>query len=368
MSGVERKLSHARGPTKRARAIILAFGVLLALGLVVAAFAGAGADQSGLPGTEPAPAATGTLHAGSLQITAAGDYSSDRAAAGVLERIAAVKPDVHLAVGDLSYGTPGQEGKWCDFVKSTVGRDIPFELVSGNHESNGENGNIAAFAACLPNRLPGIVGTYAKQYYVDVPLDHPLARIILISPGFPFRAGPMSYAKGSTDYDWTAAAIDGAHAAGIPWVIVGMHTVCLTIGEKACEPGPDIMNLLVSRHVDVVLSGHEHLYQRTKQLAISAGCPQLEPKRYNSACVSDAGTSMRKGAGTVFVTAGTGGKALRPADLGHKDAPYFAAHASADSNPSHGFADLVLTPTRLDYRFVATDSTYTDGLTISSPG
>ena len=39
----------------------------------------------------------------------------------------------------------------------------PFELLSGNHESNGQNGNINDFSACLPNQLPGVVGTYGRQ-------------------------------------------------------------------------------------------------------------------------------------------------------------------------------------------------------------
>lgn len=311
---------------------------------------------------------TSTHALDTLQITAAGDYSSSKAAADVLEAIGGLDPDVHLAVGDFSYGQTGQESQWCDLVKSKVGASLPFELISGNHESNGDNGNVDAFAACLPNRLPGLVGAYGKQYYVDVPSDHPLARIILISPGFPFPGGAMSYAEGSANYKWTASAIEGAHSAGIPWVIVGMHTVCLTLGVKSCEPGPDIENLLVSDGVDVVLTGHEHMYQRTKQLAVSQECPSIGPSEFNPACVVNSSDSLAKGAGTVFVTVGTGGQTLRHARLELADTPYFAAHASLDSNPSHGFADLVLTRTRLDYSFVATDSSYSDSLTISAPG
>ena len=71
---------------------------------------------------------------------------------------------------------------WCDFVTSRVGAGYPFELISGNHESNGQNGNINDFSACLPNQLPGAVGTYGRQYYVDVPADDPIVRFIMISP------------------------------------------------------------------------------------------------------------------------------------------------------------------------------------------
>ena len=45
-----------------------------------------------------------------------------------------------------------------------------------------------------------------------------------------------------------------------------MHKPCLSMGEYACDPGADLVNLLLQKKVDVVLSGHEHIYQRTKQL------------------------------------------------------------------------------------------------------
>ncbi len=110
------------------------------------------------------PATPGVLH-----VTAAGDYSSSTAAAGVISRVGQIGPDLHLALGDLSYGATGTEQSWCDFVTSRTGAGFPFQLVAGNHESNGQNGNINDFGACLPNQLPGAVGTYGRQYYVDVP-------------------------------------------------------------------------------------------------------------------------------------------------------------------------------------------------------
>ena len=39
-------------------------------------------------------------------------------------------------------------------------RGFGFELLAGNHESGGLNGDINDFSACLPNQLPGLIGTY----------------------------------------------------------------------------------------------------------------------------------------------------------------------------------------------------------------
>ena len=193
--------------------------------------------------------------------------------------IGTADPDLHLALGDLSYGVTGQEQAWCDLVVDGVGGGFPFELIAGNHESDGNNGNINDFSACLPNQLPGLVGTYGRQAYVDVPQDDPLVRYVMISPGLDFPDGTWAYTAGSPRYVWTAAAIDGARAAGIPWVVVAMHKPCISVGEYTCDPGAGLINMLVDKEVDLVLSGHDHIYQRSKQLALGAGSRRLPSVR-----------------------------------------------------------------------------------------
>jgi PKD repeat protein len=319
-------------------------------------------------GTEAAEAAAIPTVPGELRVTAAGDYSSSTAAAGVISRVGQLKPDLHLALGDLSYGATGAEQSWCDFVTSRTGAGFPFQLVSGNHESNGLNGNINDFAACLPNQLPGAVGTYARQYYVDVPQQNPLARFVFVSPGIPFTDGTWDYAVGSPRYNWTAAAIDGARSASIPWVVVAVHAPCISIGVYDCVAGPDITNLLLSKKVDLVLNGHEHHYQRSKQLSVAAGCTGLQPGVYNSSCVRDGDNSLGKGAGSVFTTVGTGGVDLRDVNTADPETPYFAAYSGLNINPSHGLLDMKFTATTLDAGFVATDGAFTDAFSIASAG
>ena len=75
-------------------------------------------------------------------------------------------------------------------------REVPFELVSGNHESDGENGDIDRFTDACPNRLPGLMGTYGRQWYVDRPAEHPLVRVVMISPALDFGHGTWSYDEG----------------------------------------------------------------------------------------------------------------------------------------------------------------------------
>ena len=266
----------------------------------------------------------------------------------------------------MSYGTTGNEEAWCTAVKNGVGEGYPFELVSGNHESNGQNGNINDFSACLPNQLPGLRGTYGRQYFVDVPASAPLVRYVAVSPGIPFTTGTLSYAVGTAQYNWTSAAIDGARAAGIPWVVVGNHTPCLSLGEYACEMGSDLANLLLAKKVDLVLSGHEHIYQRTKQLTTRAGCTQLVPGTFNASCVVDSDNSLAAGAGTVFATVGTGGINQRNVNTSDPEAGYFAAYAGLNVNSTFGVLDFSVTADVLtaDFRRAA-GGTFTDAFTIT---
>ena len=137
---------------------------------------------------------------GTVHFTAVGDFSAGGNASAVLTKINELDSDLTQTLGDLSYGTVGQEAAWCKFVTDRVGEGYPFQLLSGNHEAGGQNGNINDFSACLPNQLPGAVGTYGRQYYVDVPADDPLVRFVNISPDLIFPDGTWSYGATSARY------------------------------------------------------------------------------------------------------------------------------------------------------------------------
>ncbi|TFV98928.1 PKD domain-containing protein [Leifsonia flava] len=328
-----------------------------------AGFAGAALAAGLLVATGVQPAEIAPTTASSVSFTASGDLNSTTQTSAVLNQIDSIGPDLHLALGDLAY-TSDPEQVWCDYVTSRTGAGFPFELVAGNHESNGLNGNIDSFSACLPNQLPGAIGTYGRQYYVDVPQQTPLVRFIQISPGLTFPDGLWTYAAGSARYQWTAAAIDSARAAGIPWVVVSAHKPCLSLGQYSCDTA-DLTNLLISKRVDLVLNGHEHLYQRTKQLALRGGCSALVPGTYTAACVADPDNDLAAGAGTVFATVGTGGTPLRDVSASDSEAQYFAASSGLNSSPTWGSLLVTADATQLSAGFQpAAGANYSDAFVI----
>ena len=186
----------------------------------------------------------------------------------------------------------------------------------------------------------------------------------------PFSDGAWDYSAGKRPVQ-----LDGSRnrrrpcQQSIPWVgSVACTRPASPSGMYDCVAGPALTNLLLSKKVDLVLNGHEHHYQRSKQLATAAGCTGLQPNAYNPSCVRDPDNALDKDAGAVFATVGTGGRPLRNVNAADAEAPYFAAYSGLNSNPSHGLLDLQFTSTSMNAAFVATNGTYTDAFSIAPAG
>jgi hypothetical protein len=315
---------------------------------------------------QPGPVVSPALQPGSFTFGAAGDFGANSNTSAVLNAVAGAGTDFFDAVGDLSYNQVTPESAWCNFVTSRVGSTYPFELLSGNHEDDGPHGQITNFAACLPDRLGNVTGSYGKEYYFDYPASSPLARVINISPNLTFPGGATyQYTVGSAHYTWLSNAIDSARAAGVPWVIVGMHENCLKAGSSACEIGTDLENLLVAKKVDLILQGHTHTYQRSKQLALSAACPSVTNTAYDPDCVVNNGSTgiYTKGAGLVQVISGTGGESTGSVSTSDPDSQYFAKL----NGTSYGFTKFTVSATQLSAQFVAASGSNSDSFTIGAP-
>lgn len=309
--------------------------------------------------------------AGTITFTAVGDFGATDNTTAVLDTIASSGASFHLALGDLSYGVMRPESSWCNYVKSHVGSAFPFELIAGNHDSGqiASEGNINNFVTCLPDRIGTISGTYGKEYFFDYPAAAPVARFILISPGISFTpGGAYSYASGSTHYNWVKNKIDNARTAGIPWVIVGMHKVCIGVAGHACEIESALFNLLIQKKVDLILQAHNHNYQRSKQLALSTSCASITAGSFNSNCVVDDGAdnAYTKDTGSVIVIAGMGGHELYNINSTDPDNGYFARLMAANASPTHGVVRYTISATQLTSEFVrASGGNFRDNFSIS---
>ena len=303
----------------------------------------------------------------SFSFGAAGDLGATRNTARSLRKLDASDAAFFLALGDLDYDMTPTDRAWCRYVKDrlpTKGPKFPFELVAGNHEQDGgPDGRIRHFAACLPDRM-GSVGTYASQYAFTYPRTNPYAKLIMISPQLKVDGHKYTYRAGTRDRRWLVRQIDAARADGITWVIVGMHHMCLSTGtdHPGCDSGHAVHNLLLRKKVDLLLDGHNHIYERSKQLAFSDACPKIPPGEYDAACVVDDGSdaTYSRGAGAVQITSGRFGARPAGLDPNDPDAPYFAKLASGTT----GWVKYTVTPDRIDARYVNSSGTLQDSFSI----
>lgn len=308
----------------------------------------------------------------SFTFAAAGDHGANARTDASLAALDASGASFYLALGDLDYDQTASDEAWCDYVTTrlpTLGPAFPFQLVAGNHEEQGAStGYIVNHAACLPDRLASTLSPtnrYAAEYHFDYPPGAPLMRVIMIAADLVIENEAYDYRVGTPHHEWLSGAIDDARASGIPWVVVGMHKVCITAGRKGCEIGPDLMNLLVEKEVDLVLQGHDHNYQRSKQLRLDPStCPAVPIGTYDPDCVADDGVDdvYPKGAGTLVVIAGTFGMGQYAVDPIDPEAPYFIRMDAGSS----GFTTYTVTAESIQARFVHSLGSFTDAFSIRS--
>ncbi len=340
-----------------------------------------------------------------------GDSLTGGNGAASLSRLHGSGSDFYLAIGDLSYTNTTTGDTWCSQFKSLYNN---VEVVAGNHDTGEENGTSATrsyeryVAGCpytlLPSplncRLLNATNCYGKEYYFDYPAINPIARFIMISPvvfnitgvcsaatkcnssfGSPCDDphGCWAYNKFDTHYNWVSNTIDNARTSStIKWVVVGMHKVCISAGDQTCNIGPDLLNLMISKRVDLVLEGHDHSYQRSKQLALNTStCTGIATTKsfpiYNSNCVVNDGSAgvYTPGAGTVVVIQGTFGAPLNTVNdtsvnggASAAEAPYFAELMGTNTpGNGHGFMQYTVSADRIDAKSSFSGS-FSDSFTI----
>ena len=326
-------MTRTRASRSRARrlGVVLAVAVLALAGLL------------SFLQVEP-PAVTSNPRASaesSFLFGAVGDFDgvNDPDMLGLARRLDAAGGRFLIGLGDLGYTS--DEPGWCASIKGAFNDVL---VLAGNHDT-GEStgGDITQFVIYCPFTLgvpltagPSSMG-YGAEYYFDYPSGTPLARFIEISAGVTGSLG-YNYGVGSTHYDWVVTAVNDARSRGIPWVIVSLHKNCITVGSKtSCAMGQAMFDKLVDLKVDLILQGHDHVYERSRQLALGPACTTVPSAGgFDADCIVDDGSDSHypKGTGTVVVVNGAGGRDTYNVNLGGGDGEigYFAQVMGNNAN------------------------------------
>ncbi len=304
------------------------------------------------------PSKTSAPGSGTIVFASGGDHTNNSIFQAALDSLGATGLDFYFAVGDLGFTGVGNERSWCENIRAKLGSSFPFQLLSGNHDQDGSaDGWIGNYVQWCPDHMNS-TGTYGSQYYFDYPKTSPLVRVIALPADITVFGMTYDYFAGSPEYVWVSDTIDDARANGIPWVIVGMHKVCITTGPKSCEISTDLYGLLIDKKVDLILHGHVHTNERSKQLSC------IIPYSYDPNCIVDDGSDNHypKGFGPVVIIGGPMGQGSRAVDTLDPEANYFAKLEGG----TYGFYKFTVTTNSIDAEYVSVQGSYTDSFTIGS--
>jgi hypothetical protein len=235
--------------------------------------------------------------------------------------VLSLHPDAVMPLGDEQY----QRGTYNGFKLSygpTWGRLVDISHpVLGNHEY------LTAGAAGYFKYFGVLAGDPAKGYYsFDLGSWH----IVVLNSQCRYVAGGCGY--GSPQEKWLRADLASHRSL---CTLAAWHEPRWSSGEHESNPAFDpFWKDLSAAHAELVLSGHDHDYERFAAL--------------DAAGHRDAVRGMRQ-----FVV-GTGGVGLRSFDD-------LAPGSEIRQNTAFGVLALTLNPTGYSWRFVSVDSSFSDG-------
>ncbi|WP_171060017.1 purple acid phosphatase family protein [Streptomyces montanus] len=259
---------------------------------------------------------TAPAYAEPFTFTAFGDQGVSYHALANDSLILGQNPAFHLHAGDIAYGDPTGQGKtsdtgfdsrvWDQFLAQTesVAKQVPWMVSYGNHDMeawyspNGYGGEEARWQ--LPENGPdkkNLPGVYSFVHGNT-------AVISLDANDISFEIPANLGISGGTQTAWLERRLREYRAAeGIDFIVVFFHHCAYcTSTAHASEGGvrQEWVPLFEKYTVDLVINGHNHVYERTDVIKSGEVSRQLPI----------GGTAHPETDGVVYVTAGAAGRSL----------------------------------------------------------
>jgi Calcineurin-like phosphoesterase/Purple acid Phosphatase, N-terminal domain len=250
--------------------------------------------------------------AGPFRFTAFGDQGVGGRAVAVLNTLGRLAPRFHLLAGDLCYADssgqggpgdvfdPGQWDYWLD-QNDPLASHLPWMIAPGNHEmepgfaTHGYAGMLGriAIGGTSPLAVP-VASTFRYSSVGFVGLDSND-----VSYEIPANRG-WTQGQQTSWLDSTLATLRADPT--IDFIVAYMHASPYSTSDAHGSEGgirEEWVPLFDKYEVDLVISGHNHCYERTLPLR-------------GGAITAHATESIDSELGTTYVTAGGGGQVLAP--------------------------------------------------------
>lgn len=314
-------------------------------------------------------------------VVAVGDWGCGEEAKNTVKNIESLSPEITLALGDFSYQSIAD--CWLNIVKPI---EKTLKLFKGNHDIDPPglwNQYISGLSqsgkaeSTKTNQSGKVESTktnrlvHASEYYYS--FNHKGIHFLVMD-------SEIRLGKDNTQYKYVENDLKNASSnPNIKWIVVSLHRTPYYVEAGDRTPDERTVNdanaastirqlfhpLFDKYHVDLVLAGHEHNYQRSY------------PLKFNNANINlPIQTSVAKKnyvapEGEIYLTIGTGGyssELFSAFESVHTDIPipYYIANTNGEIN-SKGVLDLTFSKDNLflNGTFHTNDGNIIDQFTIS---
>lgn len=269
---------------------------------------------------------------GLFNVAAVGDWGCNDNTKNTLKNISSKKPELILALGDLSYQRTAE--CWLEIISSV---DNITSIVRGDHDNDFRTSQYMEHF------------NMSSEYYS---FNHFNIHFMIMSTELPYEQGSKQYEFVKSDLENTVTN------SSINWIIIAYHQPAYISPNdcQGCNPRVtlrDVYHPLFDRYnVDLVLQAHSHNYERSYPILYNNEDSE-SPIIVNSS-KNNNNFDINNFHGTVFATVGTGGAELHNFEL---KAPYIVTQ-----HRGFGFLNLELTNngTRLNSTFYDNNGTVSD--------
>ena len=245
-----------------------------------------------------------------VHFTAVGDFGSNNGdQRAVATAMLGRKPELFLALGDNAYeaGTEAEIQNNLFVPMAPLLSQVPFFAVPGNHEYVTNRGQPYFDNLYLPTSVPG-----GEHYYS---FDWGFVHFVAIDSNCAIGLASADRCTFAAQKRWVEADLAASTA---PWKIVFFHHPPWSSGEHGSQllMRREFSPLFERYGVDLVLTGHDHDYERSKPMLGNAEAPSGTPA-------------------PTYLVVGSGGASLRA--LGESRQPSWSA---LRNNGDHGYLDV----------------------------
>ena len=267
-----------------------------------------------------------------FNVAAVGDWGCNDNSKNTLKNILNKKPELILALGDLSYQRTAE--CWIEIISSV---DNITSIVRGDHDNDFRT----------------------SQYMEHFNMSSEFYSFNHFNIHFMIMSTELPYELGSKQYEFVKSDLENALTnSSINWIIIAYHQPAYISPNdcQGCSPRVtlrEVYHPLFDRYnVDLVLQAHSHNYERSYPILYNNDDSE-NPIIVNSS-KNNYNYDINNFHGSIFATVGTGGAELHNFEL---RAPYIATQ-----HRGFGFLNLELTNngTRLNSTFYDNNGTISD--------